>query len=52
MKFYFKRPAKKELDKLDPDIRRRILEKMQEYAEREDSLAAAEKLKDRSLGEF
>jgi len=50
--FEFKKKAAKEVDKLPPQIRERILEKLKFYSLQENPLRFAEKLKDYRLGEY
>ncbi len=48
----FKKKAAKEIDKLSPPTRRRILEKLKFYSDQKDPLKFADKLKDRKFGEY
>lgn len=50
--FEFKKKAAKEVDKLPPFIRKRVLEKLKFYSLQENSLRFADKLKDRRFGEY
>ena len=50
--FNFKKSAAKEIDKLPPYIRKRILEKLKFYAAQENPLKFADKLKDYRFGEY
>ena len=50
--FQFKEKAAKEIDKLLPQIRKRILEKLKFYSFQENPLRFAEKLKDYEFGEY
>ena len=50
--FQFKEKAAKEIDKLPPQIRKRILEKLKFYFFQENPLRFAEKLKDYEFGEY
>mgnify|MGYP001600815676 CR=1 FL=1 len=50
--FQFKEKAAKEIDKLPPQIRKRILEKLKFYSFQENPLRFAEKLKDYEFGEY
>lgn len=50
--FEFKRKAVKEVEKLPPRIRKRILEKLKFYSLQENPLRFAEKLKDQRFGEY
>ena len=50
--FEFKKKAEKEVDKLPPQIRKRILRKLKFYSSQENPLRFAEKLKDYRLGEY
>jgi mRNA interferase RelE/StbE len=50
--FEFKKKAAKELEKLPPQIRKRILKKLKFYSLQENPLRFAEKLKDRKFGEY
>ena len=50
--FNFKKSAAKEIDKLPPYIRKRILEKLKFYSVQENPLKFADKLKDYRFGEY
>ena len=50
--FEFKKKVAKEVDKLPPQIRKRILRKLKFYSSQENPLRFAEKLKDCRFGEF
>ncbi|MBU4224159.1 type II toxin-antitoxin system RelE/ParE family toxin [Patescibacteria group bacterium] len=50
--FEFKRKAAREIEKLSPQIRERILKKLQFYSLQENPLTFAEKLKDQRFGEY
>ena len=50
--FEFKKKAAKEVDKLPPQIRKRILRKLKFYSSQENPRRFAEKLKDYRLGEY
>lgn len=50
--FKFKERAAKEIDKLSPQIRRRILEKLKFYSSQENPFRFADKLKDCKFGEY
>ena len=50
--FNFKKKAAKEINKLPPYIRKRILEKLKFYAAQENPLKFADKLKDYRFGEY
>jgi len=50
--FEFKKKAAKEVDKLPPQIRKRILKKLKFYSSQENPLKFAEKLKDYRFGEY
>ncbi|MCD6283868.1 type II toxin-antitoxin system RelE/ParE family toxin [bacterium] len=50
--FEFKAKAAKEVEKLPPQIRRRILKKLKFYSSQKNPLKFAERLRDRSFGEF
>jgi len=50
--FEFKRKAAKEVDKLPPQIRERILKKLKFYSSQENPLRLAEKLRDYRIGEY
>ncbi|MBZ1345503.1 MAG: type II toxin-antitoxin system RelE/ParE family toxin [Candidatus Nealsonbacteria bacterium] len=50
--FEFKKKAAKEIDKLSPKIRKRILEKLRFYSFQDNPLRFADKLKDSRFGEY
>ena len=50
--FEFKVKAAKEVEKLSPQIRKRILKKLKFYSSQKNPLKFAERLRDRSFGEF
>ena len=50
--FNFKKKAAKEINKLPPYIRKRILEKLKFYFAQENPLKFADKLKDYRFGEY
>lgn len=50
--FEFNKKAEKEVDKLPPKIRKRILKKLKFYSSKENPLRFAERLRDRSFGEY
>jgi len=50
--FEFKNKAAKEVEKLPPPIRKRILKKLKFYSNQENPLRFAEKLKDYRFGEY
>ena len=50
--FEFKEKAAKEVEKLSPQIRKRILKKLKFYSSQKNPLKFAERLRDRSFGEF
>lgn len=50
--FQFKEKAAKEIDKLSPNIRKRILEKLKFYSSQENPFRFADKLKDYKFGEY
>jgi len=50
--FEFKKKAEKEVAKLPPRIRKRILRKLKFYSSQENPLRFAEKLKDYRFGEY
>lgn len=50
--FEFKEKAVKEIERLSPEIRERILKKLKFYSLQENSLRFAEKLKDCKFGEY
>lgn len=51
-RFEFKKKAAREIDKLSPSIRKRILEKLRFYSAQENPLGFAEKLRDDRFGEY
>ena len=50
--FQFKEKAVKEINKLSPQIRRRILEKLKFYSLQDNPFKFADKLKDHKFGEY
>lgn len=50
--FELKSKAAREIEKLSPQVRKRILRKLKFYSSRENPLRFAEKLKDRRFGEY
>ncbi len=52
LKFEFKEKAAKEIEKLSPQMRERILKKLQFYSFQKNPLVFAEKLKDQRFGEY
>ena len=50
--FEFKVKAAKEIEKLPPQIRKRVLKKLKFYSSQKNPLRFAEKLKDRKFGEY
>lgn len=50
--FELKKKAAKEVEKLPPQIRKRILKKLKFYSLQENPLRFAEKLRDRRFGEY
>jgi len=50
--FEFKEKAAKEVEKLPPQIRRRILKKLKFYSFQKNPLRFAEKLKEQRFGEY
>ena len=50
--FEFKKKAAKEVDKLPPQFRKRVLKKLKFYSSQENPLRFAEKLRDRRFGEY
>lgn len=50
--FGFKERAAREIDKLPPELRKRILKKLKFYSFQKNPLRFAEKLKDHRFGEY
>jgi len=50
--FEFKAKAAKEVEKLPPQIRKRILKKLKFYSSQKNPLKFAEKLRERRFGEY
>ena len=50
--FIIKNKATKEIDKLSPNVRRRILEKLKFFSEQENPLKCAERLNNFEFGEY